>query len=65
MYWLMFMISCSFQDLSKSVFAPLYEALVRLHLEYGMPNPVADINYSTTRLLTTKRDCSGEKFRLA
>ncbi len=45
---LIFMIRRSFQDLSKSAFIPLYGALVRPHLEYGMParsqNPVADIN---------------------
>ncbi len=38
----------SFQDLSKSAFIPLYEAVVRPHLEHGMPayspNLVADIN---------------------
>ncbi len=43
------MIRRSFQDFSKSAFMPLYEALVRLHLEYGMPgcapNLVADINH--------------------
>ncbi len=42
------MIRRSFQDLSKSAFIPLYGALVRPHLEYGMPaclpNLVADIN---------------------
>ncbi len=46
---LIFMIRRSFQDLSKSSFIPLYKALVRPHLEYGMPacspNPVADINH--------------------
>ncbi len=31
------MIRGSEQDLSKSAFIPLYGALVRLHLEYGMP----------------------------
>ncbi len=30
------MIKGTFQDLSKSTFISLYEALVRLHLEYGM-----------------------------
>ncbi len=39
------MIRFSFHDLSKSAFIPLYEALVRPHLEYGMtacsPNLVA------------------------
>ncbi len=43
------MIRRSFQDLSKSAFIPLYEALVCPHLEYGMPacspNLVADINH--------------------
>ncbi len=34
---LILMIRCSFQDLSKSAFVPLHEALVRPHLEYGMP----------------------------
>ncbi len=46
---LIFMIRRSFQDLSKSAFMPLYGALVRPHLEYGMPacspNLVADINH--------------------
>ncbi len=46
---LIFMIRRSFQDLSISSFIPLYEALVRPHLEYGMPtclpNLVADINH--------------------
>ncbi len=46
---LIFMIRRSFQDLSKSAFITLYEALVRPHLEYGMPacspNLVADINH--------------------
>ncbi len=32
-----FMIRRSFQDLSKSAFIPLYGALVRPHLESGMP----------------------------
>ncbi len=45
---LIFMIRRSFQDLSKSAFIPLKKALVRLHLEYGMPtcspNLVADTN---------------------
>ncbi len=44
-----FMIRRSFQDLSKSAFIPLNEALVRSHLAYGMParspNLVADINH--------------------
>ncbi len=43
------MIRRSFQDFSKTVFIPLYGALVRPHLEYGMPaclpNPVADLNH--------------------
>ncbi len=43
------MIRHSFQDLSKQVFIPLYVALVRPHLEYGMlacsPNLVAGINH--------------------
>ncbi len=34
---LIFMIRRSFQGLSKSAFIPLYGALVRSHLEYGMP----------------------------
>ncbi len=46
---LIFMIRRSFQDLSKSVFIPLYGALVRPHLAYGMPacspNLVEDINH--------------------
>ncbi len=59
------MIRRSFQDLSKSAFIPLYEALVRPHLEYGMPaclpNLVADINHLeriqrlATRLVTGLR----------
>ncbi len=43
------MLRRSFQDLSKSAFIPLYGALVRPHLEYGIPacspNLVADINH--------------------
>ncbi len=46
---LILMIRRSFQDPSKSAFIPLYGALVRPHLEYGMPacspNLVADINH--------------------
>ncbi len=62
---LIFMIKRSFQDLSKSAFIPLCGALVRPHLEYGMPacspNLVADINRLellqrlTTRLVTVMR----------
>ncbi len=75
---MIFMIRFSFQDLSKSAFIPLYGALVRPHLEYGMPaclpNLVADISHLeriqrlATRLLTgmrhlpTKRDCSDWAF---
>ncbi len=33
---LIFIIRRSFQDLSKLAFIPLYEALVRSYLEYGM-----------------------------
>ncbi len=44
-----FMKRRSFQDLSKSTFIPLHGALVRPHLEYGMPacspSLVADINH--------------------
>ncbi len=66
-----FMIRHSFQDLSTSAFIPLYEALVRSHLEYGMPacspNPVVDINHLeriqrlASKLVTssTKRHCCG------
>ncbi len=47
---LIFMIRCSFQDLSKSAFNPLYGTLVCPHLEYCMPacspNLAADINLS-------------------
>ncbi len=46
---LIFMIRCSFQDLSKSAFISLYGAVVRPHLEYGMPvcltNVVGDVNH--------------------
>ncbi len=46
---LIFMPRRSFQDLLKSDLIPLYGALVRPHLEYGMParspNRVADINH--------------------
>ncbi len=46
---LIFLIKRSFQDLSKSAFIPLYEALVRPHLQYGKQacsfNLVADINH--------------------
>ncbi len=62
---LIFMIGRSFQDLSKSAFIPLNEALVRPHLEYGMPacsaNLVADMNHLhliqrlATRLVTGMR----------
>ncbi len=42
------MIRRSFQDFSKSFFIPLYGALLRPRLEYGMsacsPNLVTDIN---------------------
>ncbi len=34
---LTFMIRLSLKDLSKLAFIPLYKALVRPHLEYGMP----------------------------
>ncbi len=44
-----FMIRRSFQDLSKSAFINLYRALVRPHLECGMPaclpKRVADVNH--------------------
>ncbi len=59
------MIRRSSQGLSKSAFIPLYEFLVRPHLEYGMPacspNLVADINHLeriqrlVTRLATGMR----------
>ncbi len=59
---LIFVIRRSFQYLSKSAFIPFYEALVRPHLEYGVPasslNLVADINHPeliqklATRLVT-------------
>ncbi len=62
---LIFMIRITFQDPSKSAFIPLYGALVRPHLEYGMPacspNLVADINHLkriqrfATRLVTGMR----------
>ncbi len=43
------MIRCSFKDISKSGFIPLFGPLARPHLEYGMPacspNLVADINH--------------------
>ncbi len=46
---LIFMIRRSFQDLSKSAFIALYGALVRPHLEYGIPacspNLVAGIKH--------------------
>ncbi len=46
---LIFTIRRSLQDLLKSAFISLYGALVRPHLEYGMPacspNLVADINH--------------------
>ncbi len=46
---LIFLIRRSFQDLPKSAFIPLYGALVRPHLKYGMsacsPNLVADSNH--------------------
>ncbi len=62
---LIFIIRRSFQDLSKSGFIPLFGALVRPHLEYGMPacspNLVAEINHLewiqrlATRLITGMR----------
>ncbi len=62
---LIFMIKRSFQDLPKSTFIPLNGALVRPHLEFGMPacspNLVADINHLeriqrlATRLVTAPR----------
>ncbi len=62
---LSFMIRRSFQGLSKSAFIPLYGALMRPHLEYGMPacSPylVAGINHLeriqrlATRLVTGMR----------
>ncbi len=65
------MIRRTFQDLSKSAFIPLYGALVRPHLEYGMPacspNLVADINHLeriqrlTTRLVTGMRNLPYEE----
>ncbi len=53
------MIRRSFQDLSKSAFIPVYAALVRPHLEYGMPacspNLVPDINHlERTQRLDTR-----------
>ncbi len=62
---LIFMIRRSFQDLLKSAFIPLNGALMRPHLEYGMPacspNLVTDINHLeqiqrlATRLVTGMR----------
>ncbi len=55
---LIFMIRRSFLDLSKSAFIPIYGALVRPHLEYGMTACSADINHLeriqrfATRLVT-------------
>ncbi len=56
---------CSFPDLSKSASIPLYGALLRPHLKYGLPacspNLVADINHLeriqrlATRLVTGMR----------
>ncbi len=62
---LILMIRRSFQNLSKLAFIPLYGALVRPRLEYGMPaclpNLVADVNHLeriqrlATRLVTGMR----------
>ncbi len=70
---LIFMIRRSFQDLSKSAFIPLYGALVRPHLEYGMPacspNLGADINHLeriqrfASRLVTGMRHLPYEERR--
>ncbi len=55
---LIFMVRHAFKDLSKYAFIPLCGVLVRLHLEYGMPNAEADVNRSeriqrlATRLVT-------------
>ncbi len=60
-----FMIRLAFQELSELVLLPLYGALVRPHLEYGMPacspNLVADVNRLELAFVTfpTRRDCSG------
>ncbi len=68
---LIFMITRTFLGLSKSAFINLYGALVRPHLEYGMPacspNLVADINHLeriqrlATRLATGMRHFANEE----
>ncbi len=50
----------TFQDLSKLAFLPLYEALVRAHLEYGIPAHSPNLVAHTTS--ATTRDCSGWAF---
>ncbi len=65
---LVFMIRRSFQDLSKSAFIPLYEALVRPHLAYGMPaclpSLVADINHLERNQRLAKRLVTGMRHLL-
>ncbi len=66
-----FMIRRSFQKFSKSACIPLYEVLVRPHLEYGMPacslNLVTDINHLeriqrlATKLVTCIRHLTCEE----
>ncbi len=68
---LILMIGNYFQNLPKSDFIPLYGALVRPHLEYGMPVcspiPVTDINHIeriqrlATKLVTGMRHLSYEE----
>ncbi len=62
------MIRRFFQDLSKTAFIPIYGALVRPHLEYGMSasstSLVADINHLERIQILVTRLPTGMRHRL-